>query len=58
VVEMPKAEFIISGEIDDFSRIDNVYNTLKREGAKLFVNWEIKVTAEYSETQAGVVKAP
>jgi len=55
---MPKAEFIISGEIDDFSRIDNVYNTLKREGAKLFVNWEIKVTAEYSETQAGVVKAP
>lgn len=53
---MPKAVFTMSGDIADFDRIDNVYKTLKREGEKMLTNWEIKVTAEYSETQAGVVK--
>lgn len=50
---MPKCSFIMSGEINDFSRIDNVYATLKREGAKLLKDWKLDVTAEFSETQSG-----
>ncbi len=51
---MPRAEFIMSGEIAAFDRIDDVYTAMKREGAKLLKNWEITVKAEYSESQPGV----
>lgn len=47
----PKATFEITGEIEDFTRLDNVYTTLKREGEKLLKNYVIKVTAEYEETK-------
>lgn len=46
---MPQATFKITGEIDEFDRIDNVYRSLKREGEKLLKNWTLTVTAEYTE---------
>ena len=48
---MPKATFQISGTIEDFDRIDNLYKTMKREGAKLLNEWEIKFDIDYVETQ-------
>jgi hypothetical protein len=45
------ATFTITGEIADFSRLDDVYKVLKREGAKLLKNWTLTVTAEYTESQ-------
>jgi len=47
----PIAKFEISGEIDDFTRLDNLYRTMKREGEKLLKNYTIKVSAEYEETK-------
>ncbi len=54
---MPKATFTITGEITDFGRVDNVYNTLKREGAKLLKNWTINVNVDYEEKQVPAAKA-
>jgi len=48
---MPKATFTITGEITDFGRVDNVYNSLKREGVKLLKNWTINVNVEYEEKE-------
>ena len=48
---MPKCNVTMTGEIQDFDRLDNVYNNLKREGAKLLKNWEIKIQAEFTEKQ-------
>ena len=48
---MPKATFTISGEIEEFDRLDNLYASLKREGAKLLKNWVITVNADYEEKQ-------
>ena len=48
---MPKASFTISGEIEDFTRVDNIYKTLKREGNKLFKDWVIDFDVKYQEKQ-------
>lgn len=48
---MPAATFIISGNIADFTRLDNLYKSLKREGEKLLTGWEIKVEVSYTEKQ-------
>lgn len=48
---MPKATFKITGEIEAFDRIDNLYRTLKREGSKMLKNWVIEVDADYTEKQ-------
>jgi len=48
---MPKASFTIEGEIADFTRIDNLYRTLKREGEKLLKEWTIKFNVDYEERQ-------
>ena len=48
---MPRATFTISGEIEEFDRIDNVYRSLKTQGSKLLKNWEITVEAKYSEKE-------
>jgi len=53
---MPKATFKISGEIDDFSRVDNVHSALKREGAKLLKKWKIEVDVSFAETEKGIVQ--
>ena len=48
---MPKATFTITGEIEEFDRLDNLYRSLKREGSKLLKNWKITVAADYEEIQ-------
>ncbi|KKM76709.1 hypothetical protein LCGC14_1377430 [marine sediment metagenome] len=48
---MPQASFIIKGDIADFTRLDNLYKSLKREGEKLLTNWTIDVEVKYSEKQ-------
>lgn len=45
------AMFQITGEIDDFGRMDNLHKIMRREGAKLLKNWTIKIEANYAEVQ-------
>ena len=47
----PTAMFKITGDIEDFDRMDNLYKVLKREGVKLLKNWKIEIEASYSETK-------
>lgn len=46
---MPQTTFIIRGAIEDFTRLDNLYRILKREGDKLLSDWTIDVEVKYSE---------
>lgn len=46
---MPQAVFTISGDIEDFTRLDNLYKSLKREAEKLLSTWEMKVSVTYEE---------
>ncbi len=46
---MPEATFIIRGSIEDFTRLDNLYKGLKREGDKLLKDWTIDVQVKYTE---------
>ena len=46
---MPEATFIISGSVKDFTRLDNLYKGLKREGEKLLENWTMNVEVKYTE---------
>lgn len=46
---MPKCTFTIEGEIGDFTRIDNLYRSLKREGDKLLTDWTIRLNIAYTE---------
>lgn len=48
---MPKAKFMITGDIEKFDRVDNLYRSLKREGEKLLKNWTIELNVEYSEKE-------
>jgi len=45
----PITTFTIKGEVEDFTRVDNLYRTLKREGLKLLKNVEINISVEYIE---------
>lgn len=51
---MPEATFIITGSVEDFTRLDNLYKSLKREGDKLLSDWEIKVEVKYSEKKGEI----
>lgn len=46
---MPEATFNIKGEIEDFTRLDNLYKSLKREAEKLLSSWTIDIKVEYTE---------
>ena len=46
---MPKCKFIIEGDIGDFTRIDNLYRTMKREGDKMLTDWTINLDIQYTE---------
>ncbi len=48
---MPQATFNIIGNIEDFTRLDNLYKALVRESDKLLSSWEIKIDVAYSEKQ-------
>lgn len=47
----PTAMFKITGEIENFNQMDNLYKVLKREGARLLKNWVIEIDASYSESK-------
>lgn len=47
---MPGIILSITGDIQDFSRIDNVYTTLKRESEKLLRNGTITINIDYTES--------
>jgi len=51
---MPQCIFTITGDIDDFTRLDNIYKALLREGSKLLSNWTLSAKVEYSEKQGEV----
>ena len=48
---MPQATFTINGDIEDFTRLDNLYKSLVREADKLLSKWEIKIDVTYAEKQ-------
>ena len=51
---MPEATFIVRGSIEDFTRLDNLYRSLKRESNKLLAEWTIDVEVKYSEKKGEV----
>jgi len=51
---MPKSTFVITGDVADFTRLDNLYKSLKREGEKLLKNWNIEVKVEYTEKEGEI----
>ena len=48
---VPRATFKISGEIDDFLKVDNLYKAMKTQGVKLLKNWTIEVSMEFTESE-------
>ncbi|MBA7483581.1 hypothetical protein ES707_19096 [subsurface metagenome] len=46
---IPQATFIITGAIEDFTRLDNLYKSLLREANKLLTDWTLNVEVKYSE---------
>lgn len=51
---MPEATFTVKGSIKDFTRLDNLYSSLKREIEKLLADWNIDVSVTYSEKKGDV----
>lgn len=51
---MPKAKFIIEGDIKDFTRVDNLYRKLKSEGSQLLDNWRIEFDVQYEESMGEI----
>ena len=45
-----KASFTVEGEIEDCTRIDNLYNSLKRESQRLLRDAKIHVKVDYTES--------
>lgn len=46
-----QVEIRLTGTIEDFARIDNVYTSLKREGKKLLSNWKLDINVSFSESE-------
>lgn len=51
---MPKAMFKISGDIEAFDRVDNLYRSLRREGEKGLKDWVIEVNVDYTEKEGEI----
>lgn len=48
---MPKTIVTITGDIEDFTRLDNIYRSLKREAEKLLTGWKMNISVSYEESQ-------
>lgn len=46
---MPQCNFSFTGDIKDFTRVDNLYTVLKRELDKFLTAWKIEVEIKFSE---------
>jgi len=51
---MPECTFTITGNIHDFTRLDNIYKALLREASKLLTDWTLSASVQYSEKQGEV----
>jgi len=49
----PEVTVILTGKIKDFSKIDNVYTVMKREGSKLLTGWKIDIDVKFNESAEG-----
>jgi len=49
----PQVVVTLTGKIVDFTRLDNLYNVMKRETKKLLKDWEFTIKVEYGETEKG-----
>jgi len=52
-MDEPQVVVSLKGKIADFTRLDNLYNVLKREGSKLLKDWELSIDVEYKESEEG-----
>ena len=48
---MPESSYIIRGTVKDFTRVDNLYASLKREANKMLTGWTISVEVKYTEKE-------
>ena len=48
---MPECTFTIVGGIADFTRIDNLYKSLKREAEKGLSGWTLTADVKYTEKE-------
>ena len=48
---MPECTFTIVGSIADFTRIDNLYKSLKREAEKGLSGWTLTADVKYVEKE-------
>ena len=46
---MPQCNVNFTGDIKDFTRVDNLYTVLKRELDKFLTAWKIEVEIKFSE---------
>jgi len=53
---MPESVYIIRGTVTDFTRVDNLYSSLKREADKMLKDWSISVEVKYSEKAGDIPK--
>jgi len=48
---MPDTTVIIRGTVEDFTRFDNLYKSLKRESEKLLKDWTFDIEVKYTEKE-------
>ena len=48
---MPQFTAVISGDIEDFGRVDNAFAAFKREAEKALKKWKVRVDLNYEESQ-------
>jgi len=53
---MPSCNIVIKGDITDFTRVDNLYTSLKREANKMLTGWTIDVEIKYTEKSGDIPK--
>jgi len=46
---MPESTYIIRGTVIDFTRVDNLFASMKREAEKMLTDWTIDVEVKYTE---------
>ena len=51
---MPECTFTITGNIKDFTRLDNIYKAFIREADKGLSSWIMSAAVKYSEKQGEV----
>ncbi len=53
---MPESTYIIRGTVKDFTRVDNLFASMKREAEKMLIGWTIDVEVKYTEKKGEIPK--